>query len=436
MALSLALLLTFVTVSSFLSFPLKANAAVIADNALGEYTARIEAGDEMYNNYGTISENAGHIVNNYGTILTDMGSVDNNYGAIRFVNDGNSVENNYGNINTNSAYPATYTITVTNNYQGATVYKGAITNNYQDATVYYGAITNNYGGKAEGGRIENNFGASADGSISTVTYQYWAFTTPDFSKISLSYSPSTRYVVDTNSSTGEIERIWICFHTPIDSFVTIKSSDPTKELASINYSYTSGRVNPVDYIDNNDGTYSITSLTKNVLFSFTFRDVPVIYNASGETPVASEPDSFIDKLIDLNENSNNSNSPSVGEKIKLVSHETTTLRLEDMKYLAENSNIEVELFYNYEGVDYHVIIPAGAALPDENIDYYGPLWLAKYFSADTTNPNKGRRTYTVQSGDTLKKIAMKFNTSVSDLIKMNPSITDRNVIYVGQVINY
>jgi peptidoglycan endopeptidase LytE len=42
--------------------------------------------------------------------------------------------------------------------------------------------------------------------------------------------------------------------------------------------------------------------------------------------------------------------------------------------------------------------------------------------------------YTVQRGDTLKKIAAKFNTTVDNLLALNPEITDANKIYTGQII--
>ena len=46
----------------------------------------------------------------------------------------------------------------------------------------------------------------------------------------------------------------------------------------------------------------------------------------------------------------------------------------------------------------------------------------------------GASTYVVQSGDTLRKIAAKFGTTVDALLKLNPKISNPNVIYVGQVI--
>lgn len=42
-------------------------------------------------------------------------------------------------------------------------------------------------------------------------------------------------------------------------------------------------------------------------------------------------------------------------------------------------------------------------------------------------------TYTVQSGDTLYRIAVRFNKNVNDLAKLN-NLTNLNKIYVGQVL--
>ncbi|MBM4425895.1 MAG: LysM peptidoglycan-binding domain-containing protein [Chloroflexi bacterium] len=42
--------------------------------------------------------------------------------------------------------------------------------------------------------------------------------------------------------------------------------------------------------------------------------------------------------------------------------------------------------------------------------------------------------HTVQSGDTLKKIAAHYGTTLDSLISLNPQIKDINKIYVGQVV--
>ena len=42
--------------------------------------------------------------------------------------------------------------------------------------------------------------------------------------------------------------------------------------------------------------------------------------------------------------------------------------------------------------------------------------------------------YIVQRGDTLKEIAYRFNTTLATLLELNPGITNPDLIYVGQVI--
>jgi LysM repeat protein len=50
-------------------------------------------------------------------------------------------------------------------------------------------------------------------------------------------------------------------------------------------------------------------------------------------------------------------------------------------------------------------------------------------------PPASGTTYTVQKGDTLRKIADRIGVSVNDILTVNPQITNANVIYAGQVIN-
>ncbi|MGG6432269.1 LysM peptidoglycan-binding domain-containing protein [Anoxybacillus sp. D401a] len=55
-------------------------------------------------------------------------------------------------------------------------------------------------------------------------------------------------------------------------------------------------------------------------------------------------------------------------------------------------------------------------------------------TVQTTAPTNTTTTYTIQSGDTLSTIARKWNTTVTRLLELNPTITDVNRIYVGQVL--
>ncbi len=58
----------------------------------------------------------------------------------------------------------------------------------------------------------------------------------------------------------------------------------------------------------------------------------------------------------------------------------------------------------------------------------------KIYAGQVINLPVSASYYTIQSGDTLKKIAARFGTTLDSLISLNPQITDINKIYVGQVI--
>ncbi|MBW7651033.1 C40 family peptidase [Anoxybacillus sp. ST4] len=75
------------------------------------------------------------------------------------------------------------------------------------------------------------------------------------------------------------------------------------------------------------------------------------------------------------------------------------------------------------------IIYVGQVLqvPDANAQPTAPV-------TQPTAPTTQTTTYTIQRGDTLSTIARQYNTTVTRLLELNPSITDVNRIYVGQTL--
>ncbi|MCD7862601.1 MAG: LysM peptidoglycan-binding domain-containing protein [Lachnospiraceae bacterium] len=113
----------------------------------------------------------------------------------------------------------------------------------------------------------------------------------------------------------------------------------------------------------------------------------------------------------------------------------TSLSIDVMKAL-EEYNVALEMTFIYSGTEYTLTIPAGKAVVDENIQWYGPMWLyAHYGQGTTTTTTTSGSTYTVVSGDTLSLIAAEHDMSLAELAAKNPQITNINLIFPGQVIN-
>jgi len=82
------------------------------------------------------------------------------------------------------------------------------------------------------------------------------------------------------------------------------------------------------------------------------------------------------------------------------------------------------------------IMASNPEITNANVIYEGQR-LTIYSGSSTpppTPPPAGGQTYYVVKGDTLRKIAAKFYTSVDAILRVNPQITNPNIIYVGQAI--
>ncbi len=66
-----------------------------------------------------------------------------------------------------------------------------------------------------------------------------------------------------------------------------------------------------------------------------------------------------------------------------------------------------------------------------NMPYYG---MPYYGGPHRGNCPKGTVPYTVKTGDTLYSIAIENSTSIDAIMSLNPSVTDPNVIYAGQLL--
>lgn len=89
------------------------------------------------------------------------------------------------------------------------------------------------------------------------------------------------------------------------------------------------------------------------------------------------------------------------------------------------------------GTTVDALLAANLDITNANVIYEGQR-LKVYSGPVTSPPNNpppaSGQIYYAQRGDTLRKIAAKFNTTVDAILKVNPQITNPNLIYVGQAI--
>ncbi|MCE9647861.1 MAG: LysM peptidoglycan-binding domain-containing protein [Chloroflexi bacterium] len=75
------------------------------------------------------------------------------------------------------------------------------------------------------------------------------------------------------------------------------------------------------------------------------------------------------------------------------------------------------------------------SLTNYNLIYEGQRLTVPSGAAVPVPPPSPAGTYTIQSGDTLRKIAGRINSTVNDILAVNPQITNADTIYAGQIIN-
>jgi len=88
---------------------------------------------------------------------------------------------------------------------------------------------------------------------------------------------------------------------------------------------------------------------------------------------------------------------------------------------------------NRFGTTLNALISLNPDISNANVIYEGQRLLVS--GSNVTPPPASGGTYTIQMGDTLKKIAIRFDSSVDAILQVNPQIPNPNLIYVGQVIN-
>jgi uncharacterized YkwD family protein len=103
---------------------------------------------------------------------------------------------------------------------------------------------------------------------------------------------------------------------------------------------------------------------------------------------------------------------------------TATLALADSTYTVQSGDTLGKIATKY-GVTVTQLMSANPSIKSVSLIYVGQK---------LTIPSTKMVSYTVQRGDTMSGIAKRFEISYSELLKANPNITNPAMIYVGQKI--
>lgn len=80
------------------------------------------------------------------------------------------------------------------------------------------------------------------------------------------------------------------------------------------------------------------------------------------------------------------------------------------------------------------IIASNPSITNPNVIYEGQRLTIYSAGPGNPPPPPPGQVYYAQRGDTLRKIAARFGTTVDAILRLNPQITNPNIIYVGQAI--
>lgn len=94
----------------------------------------------------------------------------------------------------------------------------------------------------------------------------------------------------------------------------------------------------------------------------------------------------------------------------------------------------LRLLANRFGTSIDTLVSLNSNIVNVNLIYEGQRLVVPSGQGVPVPPPTGGQVYYAQRGDTLRKIAAKFNITLDAIIRANPQISNPNVIYVGQAI--
>jgi LysM repeat protein len=135
----------------------------------------------------------------------------------------------------------------------------------------------------------------------------------------------------------------------------------------------------------------------------------------------------VDTLLSLNKSVTNANLIYEGQRLVVPSGRAVPVpppTTDGQTYYVQKGDT-LRVIANKFGTTVDALLKLNPQITNQNLIYVG----------QAITVSAGASTYVVQKGDTLRIIANKFGTTVDALLALNPNIKNANLIYVGQVVN-
>lgn len=153
-------------------------------------------------------------------------------------------------------------------------------------------------------------------------------------------------------------------------------------------------------------------------------DIYIVKRGDTLNKLATRFEATIERLLALNKDITNANIIYEGQRLVVPSSSTIPDTGVGQVYTVVRGDTLRKIAAKFDTTVVE-ILKINPHIKDANLIYPG----------DKINIPAIPSTYAVVRGDTLAKIATKFGTTVAKLLELNPSIKNANLIYPGQVLN-
>ena len=152
-------------------------------------------------------------------------------------------------------------------------------------------------------------------------------------------------------------------------------------------------------------------------------DIYIVKRGDTLNKLATRFNTTLERLLELNKEITNANLVYEGHRLVVPSGSGAPGSGTGQVYIVVRGDTLRKIADRYD-TSVAEILKINPQIKNANLIYPG----------DKINIPATPSTYTVVRGDTLAKIATKFGTTVAKLLELNPSIKNANLIYPGQVL--